>query len=125
MSMNGIGVHSVKGSFPIRVRDTSDCELILALTIEEAEALARDLREEAAAERERRTNFVQVRFDFSAYSYTYRDPSGTLTVGDRVEAPTKRQNYAAIGTVVALGRGHWDGPVKDVTARLTREELAA
>jgi hypothetical protein len=105
-------------------------EHLFKISIEEAEELAGDLREEIAAIRERRDMiengpFVQVRFEFSAYPYTYRDPSGTLAVGDQVEAPTTRINRRAYGEVIALGRGDWDGPVKDVTARITREELAA
>lgn len=72
--------------------------------------------------------YVQVSFNGQKYGqrYTYRDPSGTLQVGDRVIVPVgtslTKENAAQ---VMALGRGSWKGHVKDVTARLTREELVA
>lgn len=71
--------------------------------------------------------FVQV--DYSgeltdpeyATLYTYRDPSGTLRIGDEVEVPV---TYGTkVGTVLALGKGDWDGTVKDVKARITRTAL--
>jgi hypothetical protein len=73
--------------------------------------------------------YVQVKFPGTSYPYTYRDPSGKLEVGDIVKVP-RVNHYAAgfsnldgIAEVVALGRGHWDGEVKDITTRLRREEL--
>jgi hypothetical protein len=67
--------------------------------------------------------YVQVSFDASASAlgllYTYRDPSGGLLPGDRVKVP----GSSSICTVRALGRGNWDGPVKDVRALLIEQPL--
>lgn len=76
----------------------------------------------------RRSAYVQVNFmeySSSSYRYTYRDPSASLQVGDVVEVPTTSQGLPRVAKVVALGRGSWDGEVKDVTARLERTVLAA
>lgn len=67
-------------------------------------------------------SYVQVKFRSTSYPYTYRDPSGgSLKVGDLVKVP--RVNYYAdgIGEVVALGRGNWDGDVKDIEGRVVVE----
>jgi len=56
-------------------------------------------------------------------SYAYNDPSGQLQVGDLVEVPTR---YAAsnIARVVGFGRDGYSGPVSDVIARLSKEDLS-
>ena len=52
--------------------------------------------------------------------YTYRDPSRTLQIGDLVEVPV---TYGTkVGEVVGFGK-NYDGPIKDVVARVRREEL--
>jgi hypothetical protein len=56
---------------------------------------------------------------------TYRDLSGTLAKGDHVLVPLGWQNTESVGKVVAIGRGSYKGDVKNVIARLNREELAA
>lgn len=66
-------------------------------------------------------NYVQVQFPSTSYLYTYRDPSGTLRVDDIVQVPTINSYATNIGVVARLGRGNWDGPTKDITARLQRE----
>ena len=53
-------------------------------------------------------------------AYSYRDPSRLLRVGDLVEVPV---TYGTkIGQVVGLGCDY-DGPIKDVLAKVRREEL--
>ena len=70
------------------------------------------------------SSFVQVKT--GPYSrLTYNDPSGTLDVDDNVIVPLGSYDRESLGTVVALGRGSYTGPTKDVIARLTREELIA
>lgn len=89
------------------------------------EAFVRDGRL-AAAELERRRHFVQVRYLSGSGNYTYRDPSGTLQVGDFVEVPVRELPVHHIGKVVALGRGCWTGEIseiKDVTAVFKRTTL--
>ncbi|HEY5984918.1 MAG TPA: hypothetical protein VIV12_00845, partial [Streptosporangiaceae bacterium] len=70
------------------------------------------------AEEERSTSYVQVKFlgGGTLARYTYRDPSGSLEIGDLVEVPTSRG--PATAKVKELGRGSYVGPVKDVTALL-------
>jgi hypothetical protein len=66
--------------------------------------------------------YVQVKT--GSYSrLTYRDPSGTLAVGDFVAVPLGWKNTPHIATVIALGRGSYDGYTKDVTSRFVNEAL--
>lgn len=65
--------------------------------------------------------YVQVQFPGTSYLYTYRDPSGTLKVDDLVQVPYVNSYANSVGVVARLGRGNWDGPTKDITARLQRE----
>ena len=79
---------------------------------------------------------VQVKFDGTYKPYNYRDPSGTLKVGDRVIVPTGPQydragtsGYAGgdkVATVTGLGRSSgWKGTItKSVKARLKEEPLS-
>jgi len=60
---------------------------------------------------------------YGAKTYTYRDPEGGLLPGDLVEVPTGPGNTPAVGRVIALDRGRWVGPVKDVRATFTRHFL--
>jgi hypothetical protein len=113
-----------------------------AYTLEEAEELIGELDRVTTEIREAQNRYVQVQFmtdsrprksglplSYAGLSYalrepyTYRDPSGDLEVGDLVEVPTRYGPNLA--KVVALGRGDFAGPVLDVTARLSRETLAA
>ena len=70
------------------------------------------------------TPYVQVTVDGSV-RYTYRDPSGTLAVGDAVQVPFGARDRLRFGTVAALGRGSYPGKVKDVAARVVTEPLTA
>lgn len=71
-------------------------------------------------------SYVQVRVREGLRNrYTYRDPSGTLAVGDHVQVPFGASNRLRMGEVIALGKGEYDGPVKDVAARFVTEPLAA
>lgn len=67
--------------------------------------------------------YVQVAFPGRSYKYTYRDPSGTLRVGDRVEVPVGYYSDPALAEVVELGRGSYTGPIKTIRAVLRREAL--
>ena len=70
-------------------------------------------------------SYVQVKYlDRGALArrYTYRDPSGTLKVGDLVEAPVGYDGLQ-LAKVVELGRGKYSGPIKDIKIRIVREEL--
>jgi hypothetical protein len=72
--------------------------------------------------------YVQVRIagatGSGSYRWTYRDPSGTLAVGDAVIVPFGYDDEDRLATVVALGRGGWDGYTKDVSSRVLTEALA-
>ena len=92
------------------------------LTEGEAEELMDQLEDAIDAAEESRTSYVQVTYNGpTSARYTYLDPSGTLEVGDLVEVPVTYGTKP--GEVVALGKGSWTGPVKEVVARLTRESL--
>lgn len=92
------------------------------LTEGEAEELIDQLEDAIEAAEESRTSYVQVTYNGpTSARYTYLDPSGTLEVGDLVEVPVTYGTKP--GEVVALGKGSWTGPVKEVVARLTRESL--
>lgn len=76
---------------------------------------------------EQYTSYVQVSFNRDASSagqwYTYRDPSGELTVGDYVLVPTQLGGSDVLATVRSLEKGSWTGQISDVTARLERRDL--
>lgn len=67
-------------------------------------------------------SYVQVEFDGGGSYYTYRDPSGTLEVGDLVDVPTRYDEHN-VAQVKRLGRGDYTGRVADVQARFLREQL--
>lgn len=67
--------------------------------------------------------YVQVKVPGRSVTFTYRDPSGTLAVGDRVFVPFGSSNSERFARVVALGRGLFPGPTKDVSARVLTEAL--
>jgi hypothetical protein len=72
------------------------------------------------------TSYVQVTVGGSSRRYTYRDPSGTLAVGDYVQVPFGYNDDPRIGLVKALGRGSFTGAnVKDVAARFVTVSLTA
>jgi hypothetical protein len=117
-------------AYPIRVYvegDTDD-DGNLALNSREARDLSALLAALADGLDERDNRFVRVTFDNDgeaavlARRYTYRDPSGTLVVGDRVVVPTRFMPEVE-ATVVARGRGDWDGETSDVIAKLERVAL--
>lgn len=63
--------------------------------------------------------YVQVQLlGIDSSPWTYYDPSGSLEVDDIVEVPFGYNNQPTVGKVVALGRGSWTGPTKDVTAQM-------
>lgn len=115
-------IEIVPGStFPIQVEvlDSRDGAIAatFGLTPTEARRLS-DFLHESAEEYERLYDdtYVQVRFlpgTAGAQWYTYRDPSGALSVGALVRVPT-RYGPAKLAEVVALGRGAWDGPTSEV-----------
>jgi hypothetical protein len=102
-----------------------DGEYTDSLNLAEAESALKSLTEAVytmrEAAREAARYYVQVRFDLArnsqAQTYTYIDPSGTLAVGDLVQAPVYEGDLR-MAKVVALGRGRWTGPCKPVAARL-------
>lgn len=63
-------------------------------------------------------NFVQVK-TWQYERLTYRDPSGQLQIGDRVIVPLGWHNSDALATVIALGRGTYEGYTKDVKSFLS------
>lgn len=66
-------------------------------------------------------HYVQVVFmgGSTGNRYTYIDPSGSLRVGDLVLA-----GYAdAPAKVVALGKGSYEGPYKDLVCKLEKKIL--
>lgn len=123
--MSGIDVTALPGErYPVQV------ELMLSqpeseanptvytdfgLTVEEARELAEQLLVAARAVED--TGLVQVEFTPLHTRYTYRDPSGTLEVGDRVTVSGIGRRH--IGTVVARGRGDYTGEVyEEVTGKV-------
>ena len=105
-------------SFPIEIHPETDL-----MSLEQAEQALTDLEVIIAEVREARERIVRVRYATGGVSYSYRDPSGLLQIGDLVEVPV--QYGTKVGTVIAFGRdGRYDGPVKDVAAKLERRELS-
>jgi N-acetylmuramic acid 6-phosphate (MurNAc-6-P) etherase len=104
-------------NWPIFVEDEHTNLTLLSVT--EAEEVIEELK--AAVEKAKDGPIVQVRYATGGIPYAYRDPSGTLRCGDLVEVPV---TYGTkVGTVVGFGRDGWDGEVKAVVAKLTRQEL--
>lgn len=71
-------------------------------------------------------HFVQVRIPgIRRYQHwTYRDPSGSLKVGDAVQVPFGYDNTLTLGLIVGFGRGdEYGGSTKAVEARLVPEAL--
>jgi hypothetical protein len=103
-----------------------DAAYLDSLNLAEAESALASLRTAVASMREANRSYVQVRFDLGrnsqAQTYTYIDPSGTLAVGDLVQAPVYEGDLRT-AKVVALGRGRWTGPCKPVAARLEATAL--
>lgn len=103
-----------------------DGEYTDSLNLEEAESALVSLTEAVASMREALRTYVQVRFDLSRNSsaqiYTYIDPSGTLAVGDLVQAPVYEGDLRT-AKVVALGRGRWKGPTKTIATKLEATAL--
>jgi hypothetical protein len=95
--------------------------------LECADEIIEELEDELAAAKETKDAarevldgpFVQVKYLRGGVAYTYRDPSGTLEVGDLVEVPV---SYGTkVGAVTKLGRGSYRGPVKTVLFKLKRQ----
>lgn len=93
------------------------------LSIPEARELIADL--EAVIEEVESRGFVQVKVPGRSGTFTYRDPSASLSVGDAVQVPFGYRDELRFGTVVGLGRGGYRGYTKDVVSRLVSEPLAA
>lgn len=94
-------------------------------TISEAQQLVDDLVEVIREVEESTQSALQIQMvDGSSYRWSYSDPSGRVEVGDLVEVPFGYDNSPRIGKVVGTGRGTWTGPLKDISARLTRRELS-
>lgn len=93
------------------------------LTLDEARELAKQLTEAADAVEEAGRHYVQVSFQSGAdwRRYTYLDPSGALRPGDMALVDTAYGDNQIV-TVVALGKGAYQGPYKALKARV--EELA-
>lgn len=101
-----------------------------AFGIAQIEALVADLTDALDKARDLKDGpFVQVRFlnggtgPFLGKLYTYRDPSGSLKVGDTVEV--QGAGSLSLATVEKLVRGDFKGNILDVKARLVKENLAA
>lgn len=99
-------------------------EVLALLTESDARFLVADLQR---ALEDLEGPFVQVKFlsggGSKSTAFTYRDPSGTLQVGDLVEVPSRFGT--GIAKVSALGKGSFKGEILEVTAKLSKEVLAA
>ena len=118
------------GSWPIRVNVAADYDEDsgdLMLDTDEARALVARLN--ALIQDYESRNMVQVRLEGAGLLggspglYTYADPSGRLKTGDVVIVPVGPNGTEKRGVVAALGRGDFDGKIKEVTAVLQRKDL--
>jgi len=115
-------------TFPINV-EVEDTKEEYPLDVEEARQLAKELTEAADEIEERQ--FVQVRFNRIARPasagksplYTYRDPSGTLQVGDLIQVPVAHSDEPAVVEVAQRGRGTYTGTIRTVAAKLEPRAL--
>lgn len=82
-----------------------------------------NLRDEAIANIQalEEQEFVQVRFPNNYQLYTFRDPSGRLTGGERVIVTCR--NGEQMATVVNRGRGSYKGQITAYVKSVLREEL--
>ena len=111
------------GPLPVVLTVPSVGDDRIPLTRAEAEALRDNLTKALEYDP---TAYVQVKVQgHSSRTYTYRDPSAELRVGDFVQVPFGYQNRLKLAEVTALGRGTFRGAVKDVAARFLTEPLAA
>ena len=124
--MPGYRVDSGDTAYPIAITDVSVDydEYMDELQLSEAEAREYlSALEDALKELDEATSVVQVRFNngYSSRTYSYRDPSGSLAVGDRVIVDTPWGEAEV--EVVGHGRGGYDGDLRDVIAKVVTEKV--
>lgn len=101
-------------SYPVYVKIGDEQRM---LTVEEAEELHRTVLRAAQEAEDSLTKYVQVKLGNYSYPYTYLDPTGAVEVGDTVTVSGTGRR--AVGTVVALGRGSYQGHVyEQVTGKV-------
>jgi hypothetical protein len=123
-----------RGGYPVLLELSNDLVFDngVVLSVDEARALADELKLAAREAEDATRSYVRVTFPSSPAQYTYIDPSGTLKVGDRVIVPPAHyalnhggmtgQSYGSTNQadVVALGKSaSYDGPYKSVVAKVT------
>lgn len=124
--MPGYRVDSGDTAYPIAITDVSIDYDEYADELNLSEAEAREyisVLEDALKELDEGTSVVQVRFNGgSIRKYAYRDPSGSLAVGDRVIVDTSYGGEQEV-EVVGHGRGGYEGGLRAVIAKVVSERV--